>query len=477
MTEIIKTDICIIGGGSGGLSLAAGAVQMGARVVLVEGHKMGGDCLNYGCVPSKSLLAAAHHAQSVPSGFGITAPPRLVDFAGVMDHVAAIIADIAPHDSVERFRGLGVKVIEAKGQFLDSRTLHVKQGGETGDTHIRAKRFVIATGSVPLIPPIAGLADVPYLTNETIFSLRTAPSHLLIIGAGPIGVEMAQAFVRLGCKVSVCAADDLLAREDRDLSATLATYLRDEGVALHLNQQVQQVAQINNEIEIKTTDTTLRGSHIMIAAGRQPNIEDLALDMAGIETSGRTPYIKTDARLRTSNKRVFAIGDVAGAAQFTHAANYHAGIVLRNILFRLSAKVNHKVMPRVTYTSPEFAHVGLTQIQAEEQGLFAQALTRDFTDNDRAKAERDTKGTIKLILGKRSRILGVSILGRGAGDLLAVWTLALSQNLSLSAMAGVIAPYPTRGEANKHIAGAYYTPRLFSPRTRGIVRFLLSFMR
>ena len=474
MSEIIKTDICVIGAGSGGLSVAAGAVQMGARVVLVEGHKMGGDCLNYGCVPSKALLAAARHAHRPPSldGFGLSGGVPRVNFSKTMAHVEDVIAQIAPHDSVARFEALGVKVIEAQGSFINPRTL------AAGDKHIRAKRFVIATGSTPFVPPIKGLADVPYLTNETIFSLKRRPQHLLIIGGGPIGVEMAQAFARLGSKVSLFTDGGLVVREDRDLAQALTTHLETEGIALHLNALVRSVAG-DKTITLKTDSkpaTTHTGTHLLVAVGRTPNIARLNLAAGNIATSPHAlaPHIKTDGRLRTSNKRVFAIGDAIGGPQFTHAANYQAGIVIRNILFRLPAKVNYKALPRVTYCDPELAHVGLTEMEARARYSHVQCLRRPFAENDRARAERNTQGEIKIVLGARGRILGASILGAQAGELLAPWTLALAQGLSIGAMAGVIAPYPTRGEANKHIAGSYYTPSLFSARTRKIVRFLLS---
>ena len=478
MATHIKTDICVIGGGSGGLSVAAGASQMGAQVVLVEGHKMGGDCLNYGCVPSKALLAAAHRAAAPQSNaaFGLSDQRPRVDFAKVMAHVADTIAAIEPVDSVERFAGLGVQVIEARGKFIDRKTL------KAGATTIRAKRFVIATGSEAAIPPIKGLKSVPYLTNETIFSLTRKPTHLLILGGGPIGVEMAQAFARLGSKVTLFEADRLLRRDDAELTAHVRAQLLADGVQLVEGSAVEAVSSKGAKARPKITVTTAAGEVVgdtlLVATGRAPNVAGLDLEKAGVtlSTDGQ-PHIVTDARMRTSNKRIFAIGDVAGGPQFTHAAGYHAGLVIRNALFFLPAKVNYTALPHVTYSNPELASVGLTEAEAREKYAAIKVLRWPFEENDRARAERDMRGLVKVITTRNGKILGAGIVGAGAGDLLAPWVLALAQGLPISAMAGAIAPYPTRGEASKRAAGDYYTPSLFGPRTRKLVGFLASLRR
>ena len=469
MTEIIETDICVVGGGSGGLSIAAGAAQMGAAVVLVEGHKMGGDCLNYGCVPSKALLAAAHHAASDGDAFGVAIAPPKVRYAQVMRHVRDVIDGIAPIDSVERFTGLGVRVIEAAGRFVDADTL------AAGKFHIRAKRFVIATGSRPAIPPIAGLKSVPYLTNETIFDGTRRPSHLLIVGGGPIGMEMAQAHVRLGSKVTVFEAMRVLGREDPELAAPVIAQLEAEGVRFVSGAPVAKVSKKDGKIRIRTETETIEGSHLLVAAGRAPNIETLNLEAAGVATERGA--IAADRRLRTHNRRIFAIGDVIGGPQFTHAASYHAGIVMRNILFHIPARVNYAALPRVTYTAPELAAVGVNEAEARAQNSAVKVLRWPFKENDRARAERDTAGAVKIVTARNGRILGAGIVGANAGDLLAPWTLAISQGLRIGAMAGVVAPYPTRGEASKRAAGDFYTPTLFSPRTRAVVRALSWFRR
>ncbi len=479
MSGTIKTDICVIGGGSGGLSVAAGAAQMGARVVLVEGHKMGGDCLNYGCVPSKALLAAADRAFAGLSNkaFGIAASRPKVDFAAVMAHVRETIEAIEPVDSVERFAGLGVQVIEETGKFIDRKTL------KAGKYTITAKRFVIATGSQAAIPDIRGLKSVPYLTNETIFSLTRQPKHLLVLGGGPIGAEMAQAFRRLGSEVTVLEAAHLLSREDEELSAHVKRQLLEDGVNLREAVRIDAVSASGKGARAKITVSLqsgekISGDNLLVAAGRKPNIASLDAPKAGVTLSeGAHPHIVVDKRLRTKNRKIFAIGDVNGGPQFTHAAGYQAGLIIRNILFFLPAKVNNTALPRVTYTNPELASVGLSEAEARAQFAAIKVLRWHFDENDRARAERDMRGMVKVITTRNGRILGASIVGKGGGDLLAPWTMALAQGLPISAMAGVIAPYPTRGEASKRAAGDYYTPTLFGPRTRKIVGFLAFFRR
>ena len=482
MARQIKTDICVIGGGSGGLSVAAGAAQMGAQVVLVEGHKMGGDCLNYGCVPSKALLAAANRAvaHQANTDFGLSAAKPKVDFAKVMAHVSDVIKSIEPMDSVERFAGLGVKVIEAKGKFIDRKTLRA------GNSTISAKRFVIATGSGAAIPPVKGLKGVPYLTNETIFSLQKQPNHLLVLGGGPIGAEMAQAFARLGSKVTLLEAATFLGREDDELSAHVKAQLIADGVDVREGESIVAATHKGKGAAVKITLTCAKGEDtqdisgdaLLVATGRAANIAGLDAEKAGVTLSDTTnPHIVVDTRLRTKNKKIFAIGDVTGGPQFTHAAGYHAGLVIRNILFFLPAKVNHDALPRVTYTNPELASVGLSEAEARTQYAAIKVLRWPFEENDRARAERDQRGFVKIITTRQGKILGASIVGAGAGDLLAPWTMALAKGLSIADMAGVIAPYPTRGEASKRAAGDYYTPTLFGPRTRSVVGFLSLFRR
>jgi pyruvate/2-oxoglutarate dehydrogenase complex dihydrolipoamide dehydrogenase (E3) component len=470
MTRPLAPDLCVIGAGSGGLSVAAGAAQMGAEVVLVERGLMGGDCLNFGCVPSKSLLAAARLAELARRGaaLGIAAAPPGIDFAAVADHVREVIAAIAPNDSVERFERLGVRVVRAEARFTGPRAIRA------GDIEIRPRRFVVATGSHPAIPPIPGLDRVPYLTNETVFANRELPEHLIVIGGGPIGIEMAQAHRRLGARVTVVDVGPLLPRDDPELAGALIDRLADEGIAAHPRIEIAGIARNGLATTVDLADgKRINGSHLLVATGRRPTVEALDLAAAGIEATARG--ITVDARLRTTNRRAFAVGDVTGGPQFTHIANYHAGIVIRNALFRLPAKVDYRALPWVTYTDPELAQVGLTEAAARAAGREMKVLRWPFAENDRAQTERDTEGLVKVVVRGNGRILGASILGAGAGDLILPWALAISQNLKIGALANLIVPYPTRGEASKRAAGCYYTPTLFSPRTRRVVRLLARF--
>ncbi len=451
----IKTDICIIGAGSGGLSIAAGAVQMGAKVVLLEGHKMGGDCLNYGCVPSKALLAAGK--------MGLA-------FGKAKDHVQSAIDAIAPHDSVERFKGLGVQVITEYGHFISPTEV------QAGDNIITARRFVIATGSSPFVPPIPGLDKVPYDTNETIFENRTKPEHLLIVGGGPIGMEMAQAHRRLGCEVTVVEGMKALGKDDPELVAIVLENLRAEGIEIAEDAMAKEIRGKKGAIEIEAQDgRVFKGSHLLMAVGRKPNIDRLNLDVAGVEhdRSG----VKVGANLRSTNRRVYAVGDVAGGLQFTHVAGYHAGVVIKSMLFGLPSKAKTAHIPWATYTDPELAQVGLTEAQAREQhGGKLEVIRFDFAGNDRLIAEGKAKGLIKLMVVK-GRPVGVSIAGPSAGELIGFWALALANNLKMGQIAATVLPYPTVNEVNKRAAGAYFTPRLFeNANVKRVVGFVQRFL-
>jgi len=471
--ETLKPDICVIGGGSGGLSVAAAAAAFGVPVVLIEKHKMGGDCLNTGCVPSKALLAAAKHAHALREAgkFGVDATVN-VDAAKVHEHVQSVIAAIAPIDSAERFTGLGVRVIKGEAKFKNKRTVTV------GDYEIRARRFVIASGSSPAAPPIPGLDKISYLTNESIFDLKTLPTHLLIIGGGPIGLEMAQAFRRLGSAVTVVEAATPLSKDDPECSAIVLAALEREGVVIRSGVKVKQAGQENGKItltiESAQGDETIEGSNLLVAAGRKATVDGLGLEAARIKTERGGIII--NKRLKTSNSRVYAIGDcAAGQLQFTHAANYHAGLVIRNALFRLPVSVNNAVIPWVTYTEPELAQTGLSEAQARARGLAFRVLRWPYHDNDRAQAERATRGHIKLIVAKRGRILGATIVGTQAGELINMWTLAISKKLNIRAMTGIVMPYPTLSEIGKRAAIDFFTPSLTSPYVRRIIGWLRVF--
>ncbi len=470
MAQRIDTDICVIGAGSGGLSVAAGAVQMGADTVLIERGKMGGDCLNYGCVPSKALIAASRAAHTVRTGarFGVNGHEPEINFSAVHDHVHGVIGAIAPHDSVERFEGLGVKVIQESAKFADPKTV------VAGDYEIKARRFVVATGSRAAVPPIPGLDEVSFLTNETIFDNRVQPEHLIVIGGGAIGLEMAQAHRRLGSRVTVLEKFSIMPKDDPELVELVRKSLVADGIDLREGADIARVEKSGNGIVVvlneQSGEARVEASDLLVAAGRRVNIEGLELEKAGIDYAPNG--IKVDGRLRSTNKKVFAIGDVAGGFQFTHMAGYHAGIFIRNALFRLPAKTNTAAFPWVTFTDPELAQVGLNEAQARADRRDIRVLRWTFDENDRAQAERETEGMVKVVTTPKGHILGAGIAGPHAGELIHTWVLAMSQGLKIGAVANMIAPYPTLGEVNKRAAGSFYTPSLFSDRTRKVVRFL-----
>ena len=457
-------DIAVIGAGSGGLTVAAAAAQFGQRVVLFEKGEMGGDCLNYGCVPSKALLSAAKQAHAMRSGeaFGVAALEPQVDFPRVMAHVRRAIAAIAPNDSQERFEKLGVKVVRAAAKFRDAKTI------EADGTAYTARRMVIATGSRAALPPVPGLSEVPYLTNESIFENHVLPQHLLIIGGGPIGMEMAQAHRRLGSKVTVFEAFDPLAKDDPELTAIVLDKLKSEGIDILARAIITAVTKVPDGIRIDLKDQeSITGSHLLVAAGRQPNIEGLNLEAGGIAFTKRG--VTVDQGLKSSNARVYAVGDVAGGLQFTHVAGYHAGLVIRNALFGLPVKDN-AVIPWVTYTDPELAHVGLTEAQARnDHGGTIKVLRWPFHENDRAQAEGRTDGLVKAVTSSKGKILGASIVGPQAGELIQPWVLALTRGLKIGAMVGQVLPYPTRGEANRRAAITYYAAYASNPWVRRVI--------
>ncbi|MBI1201950.1 MAG: dihydrolipoamide dehydrogenase [Rhodopseudomonas sp.] len=475
--DILKPDICVIGAGSGGLSVAAAAAAFGVPVVLIEKHKMGGDCLNIGCVPSKALLAAAQKAQAARSGkdFGVTAESD-VDFLKVRDHVRGVIAAIAPVDSAERFTGLGVRVIKGEATFKNKRAVTV------GDVEIRARRFVIASGSTPALPPIPGLDGGPYLTNETIFDLDILPRHLIVIGGGPIGLEMAQAFRRLGSEVTVIEAMQPLAKDDPEAAAIVLDQFAREGIVIRSPAKAVSVVYGQDTVSL-TVETTngdqtrqdkIDGTHLLVAAGRKPTVDGLGLDAARIKYD--RAGIAVNRKLKTSNRRVYAIGDcAAGQLQFTHAANYHAGLVLRSALFRLPVRVNNDVVPWVTYTEPELAQTGVSEATARRRGLKFRILRWPYHDNDRAQAEGATHGHIKVIVSQSGTILGATIAGAQAGELIATWTLAVAQKLNIRTMAGIVLPYPTLSEIGKRAAIDSFAASLTSPWVRRIIRWLRVF--
>jgi pyruvate/2-oxoglutarate dehydrogenase complex dihydrolipoamide dehydrogenase (E3) component len=445
-------DIVVIGGGSGGLVVAAGGAQLGAKVALVERNKLGGDCLWYGCIPSKTLIKAARIAHQMRHADRWALPPHdpRPDLARVMEHVAAVIKSIEPDDSPERFRGLGVDVIFGNGQFTSADAFEV-DGRKLTATH-----FVIATGSRPAVPPIPGLASVRYLTNESIFDLREPVPHLLVVGTGPIGSEMAQAFRRLGSEVTaVDIAPSILAREDPDLAAVVFRQMQSEGVRYHLGASIAKLERtpLGVRMLLRQPDGAPRAidaSHFLLAAGRQNNIDGLGLDKAGVEVAqGR---IVLEDSLVTTNPRVYVIGDAAGGHPFTHVAEHHAGVVLRHVIFKLKWSKASRVVPWCTYTDPELARVGLSETEARNTGVAHRVYTYPFAHVDRARTERETEGLAKLIADPRGKLLGAGIVGPHAGELIAECVLAIANGLKVEALSDAIHAYPTLAQINRRAA-------------------------
>ncbi len=466
-------DIGIIGGGAAGLTVASGAAQLGAKTLLVEKEKeLGGDCLHFGCVPSKTLIrtAQAYHTIRNSQAFGLPSvelPP--VDFTKVKERIQSVIATIQKHDSEERFCSLGAKVQFGEPSFVDEHA--VRLNGEI----VSAKTWVIATGSSPDSPPIEGLDKTPYITNKEIFSLDRLPESMIILGAGPIAAEMAQAFCRLGTKVSVVQrSGQILTKEDKDMADELMQVLAAEGVTFHLNTSVLGVRDLGGQKEVSVKDkegktTNLTAERILVAMGRDPNIRGLNLEGIGVEFDRKG--VKVDERMRTSQKHVYAAGDVTGKLQFTHAAGYEGGIVVSNAIFHLPRKANYTFLPWCTYTDPELASIGMNEKAAKEAGIEYSVFTEPFKANDRSLAEGERVGNIKMLLDKSQKPIGVQILGPQAGELLSEWVAVLNGKVKLSTLASAIHPYPTLGEINKRVAGDYLSPKIFSDRVRKGLKF------
>ena len=467
----LRADLAIIGAGSGGLTIASGAAQLGLKVVLFERGEMGGDCLNVGCVPSKALIAAAHRAHAARTGkaLGVSAGEVRVDFARVMAHVRGTIAAIAPVDSQERFEGLGLTVIRENAAFAGPRAI------ESDSTRVAFARAVVATGTRPTVPDMPGLADVAYLTNETVFGLDILPERLLVLGGGPIGLELAQAFQRLGSAVTVIEPHRILAREEPAAADLIRLVLTREGVEVCEGAQLVRVARSATGLDAVLSkdgaERTISATHLLVAVGRTPNLEGLHLQVAGVQSNARG--IETNAQLRTANRRVFAVGDIAGRGAFTHLAGAHGGLFIRHALFAAPIDADALVVPRATYLDPEVAAVGLTEAEARKaHGDKVRVIDAALADNDRARTEGVGEGFGRLVLGPRNKVLGVTLVGPHAGELIGLWSLALSAKLPLSKVAGMVAPYPTLGEISKRLAGGAFTEALFAPRTKQLVSLL-----
>lgn len=472
MAKVLKPDICVIGGGAGGLSVAVGAAAFGVPVVLIERDRPGGDCLYTGCVPSKTLLASAKRAENIRGAgtFGLDGQGVAVNFAKVHERVHGVIKSIAPTDSAERLAGLRVRVVKDHARFKDRKTV------VAGDVEIRARRFVIATGSQPAIPQIPGLGNGGYLTSQNLFDLRERPEHLIVIGAGSSGLEMAQAFRRLGSSVTVLEKAAPLDHEDPECVATVIDRLQREGVVLHAGIAVTNVAYAGRTVTVTIVaaggEQTITGSHLLVAAGRKPTIEGLDLDVAGIRHDAAGIHVT--GKLKTSNRRVFAIGDcAAGQPRFTHAANYQAGLVIRNALFRLPARMRIDAIPRVTFTDPELAQAGLTEAQARARRIKLRIARWPYHDVDRAQTDGEMRGHVKIVTNRKGKIVGATIVGAQAGELIGIWCLAIANRMNIRAIASLVVPYPTLSELGKRAAIDYLTPGL----TAGWVRRIIAFIR
>jgi len=466
-------DIGIIGGGAAGLTVASGAAQLGGRTLLIEKEDaLGGDCLHFGCVPSKTLIKTAHVYHQMKNGPGFGLPkidPPPVDFKEVSRRIQSVIGVIQKHDSVERFCKLGAQVEFGEAVFKDEHALTLN--GKT----VSARNWLIATGSSAAAPPIEGLDTTPYLTNREIFSLDTLPASLIILGAGPIGIEMAQAFCRLGSKVTVIQrSGQILGKEDADMADLVQKTLADEGVTFLMNTAIVRVAEAGNAREVVVENAaketiTLKAEQIMVALGRAPNVEGLGLENIDVAYDRRG--IKVNEKLRTGHNHIYAAGDVSGGLQFTHVAGYEGGVVLSNAIFHLPKKTDYTFVPWCTYTHPELASIGMNENSARAAGLEYSTWTEEFADNDRGLAEGETTGHIKLLLDKKGKPLGVQILGPHAGELISEWVAILNGHVGMSKIASAIHPYPTLGEINKRVAGSIFSEKLFSNKVRKVLKF------
>jgi pyruvate/2-oxoglutarate dehydrogenase complex dihydrolipoamide dehydrogenase (E3) component len=474
MPESLTPDLCVIGAGSSGLSAAAAAATLGVSVVLIERGRMGGDSLNTGSVPAQALIAAARraHEARTAGGLGVKVQRVNVEFHEVNDHVQGVIAALAPNRSKERYAGLGVRVIEGEARFIDPDTVVVGEG-----IQIKARRFVVATGTSPSVPPIPGLDETPYLTSETLFEARVRPKHLIVAGGGGRALELAQAFRRLGSEVTVLEKAQPLAGEDPECARIVLGSLGTEGVTIRSGIEIERVRRVRAKVEVVLTHAgeseTIEGSDLLIASGRAPNVAGLGLEAARIKYG--PAGITVDKYLRTTNKKVYAVGAVAAVRGSAEAGSHHAGLVVRHALFRHPVTLDLDAIPRVTFTDPELAHVGMTEGQARERHRIIRVLRWPYLENDRAQAEGETMGHIKVITTKSGRILGSTLVGAAAGELIAAWTLAVAQGLSIRAFAQIVMPYPTLAEIGGNAALTASSESLTSPWTQRMFGWLRRF--
>ncbi|GBE03248.1 mercuric reductase [bacterium BMS3Abin09] len=470
-------DIGVLGGGAAGLTVASGASQFGAKTLLVEKEKsLGGDCLHYGCVPSKTLIKSAYVYHMMKNAWRYGLPGvdlKPVDFRDIAKRIQYVINQIQKHDSEERFCSLGVKVEFGDAEFSDEHSIRI--GGKT----YSAKKWLIATGSSPMVPPIEGLENTPYITNKEIFSLDSLPKSMIVIGAGPIAIEMAQSFCRLGTEVIVIQrSGQILSKEDSDMADEVMRVMESEGVMFHLNSAILSAGDLGTEKEVvikKKDDKTVRlkAERILVALGRQTNVDVLGLD--GIALKYDKKGITVDNRMRTNHNHIYAAGDVTGAYQFTHAAGYEGGVVLSNAVLHLPKKVDYTYLPWCTYTDPELASIGINEKRAKDAGIEYSVWTEEFKSNDRSLAEGEEIGKIKMILDEKGKPLGIQILGPRAGDLLSEWVAVLNGGVKLSSLASAVHPYPTLSEINKRVVGNYYSGKIFSEKVKKTLKFFFHF--
>lgn len=470
-------DIGILGGGAAGLTVASGASQFGAKTLLIEKEKaLGGDCLHYGCVPSKTLIRTAHiyHMMKNSQKYGLPkVDVRTVDYRDVAKRIQSVVDTIQKHDSEERFCGLGVKVEFGDAKFTDEHSVEL-QGKK-----YYAKKWLLSTGSSPAVPPIEGIDQTPYITNKEIFSLDALPNTMIVIGAGPISIEMAQSFRRFGTQVTVVQrSGQILSKEDKDMADHLMNVLAAEGVKFHLNSKILSVKGDGSEkvVIIRNGEgktVNLKAERILIALGRKPNLEGLGLESISVKFNKKG--LEVDNRLRTSQKHIYAAGDVTGAYLFTHAAGYEGGVVLSNAILHLPKKTNYTYLPWCTYTDPELASIGMNEKRAQEAGVKYSVWTEEFRSNDRSLAEGEEVGKIKMILNEKGKPVGVQILGPQAGELVSEWVAVMNGGVKLSSLASAVHPYPTLGEINKKIVGNYFAGKIFSDKVKKTLKFFFHF--
>ncbi len=469
-------DIGIIGGGAAGLTVTAGAAQLGAKTLLVEKEpELGGDCLHFGCVPSKTLIRSAHvyHNMKRATDFGLPdVSLQPVDFKKVSERIRSVIATIQHHDSVERFCKLGARVEFGPAEFEDEHSVRVD-----GRTY-SAKNWVIATGSSALVPPIDGLDQTPYITNREVFYLDRLPETMIVLGGGPIGIEMAQAFNRLGTRVTVIdMAPQILGKEDRDMADAVMEKLAEEGLAFHLDAAVTSTRDLGHlrQVTARLKDGSTKdftAELLLVAIGRSANVEGMGLDRIGVDFNRQG--VKVDNRMRTRQKHIFAAGDASGGYQFTHAAGYEGGIVVSNAIFRLPRKANYTFLPWCTYTDPELASIGMNETAAQQAGIEYTVWSEAFKNNDRSLAEGEKSGKIKMLLNSSEKPIGVQILGPHAGELINEWVAVFNGNVKLSTLASAVHPYPTIGEINKRVAGNFFSPKIFSEKIKKGLKFFFN---